>query len=115
MVLRRHAGSLSVTEQRSRGATVDVEGIPNGAPALKSGDCDSAADTVVVRIRDEAGRAGIGEADAPAELVHAFLHQPDLHIWSQNVCGRLIGRDPFPIAALTDELYEATIYPGRRG
>jgi L-rhamnonate dehydratase len=96
-------------------AIADLEVIPIVTPAVNADDCDGAADTVVVRLTDEAGLTGIGEADAPADLVRAFIEQPDLHVWSRNVRSLVVGRDPFPIAALVDELYQATIYPGRRG
>jgi len=93
----------------------DLEVIPIVTPGVNADDCDGASDTVVVRLTDEAGRTGIGEADAPADLVGAFIEQPDLHVWSRNVRNLVVGRDPFPIAALVDELYGATLYPGRRG
>lgn len=93
----------------------DVEVIPIMTPEVSGADCDGSAETVVVRIIDEAGRVGIGEADAPADLVKAFIEMPDLHCWSLNVSGQLVGRDPFELRALRDRLYQATIYPGRRG
>jgi L-rhamnonate dehydratase len=92
----------------------DVEVIPIESAASPD-DCDGAADTVVVRLTDEAGRTGIGEADAPASVVGAFIDMADLHIWSRGLRGLLIGQDPFPIPALWDRLYEGSIYPGRRG
>jgi L-alanine-DL-glutamate epimerase-like enolase superfamily enzyme len=39
----------------------------------------------------------------------------DLHAWSRGLRSLLIGRDPYEIAALYDEAYQATIYHGRRG
>ena len=93
----------------------ELEVISLVTPEVNAEDCDGAADTVIVRLTDEAGRTGIGEADAPADLVRAFIEQPDLHVWSKNVRNLVVGRDPFPIAALVDELYTATSYPGRRG
>ena len=107
-----------MTEALPTGASstiADLEVIPIVTPAVNADDCDGAADTVVVRLTDEAGRTGIGEADAPADLVRAFIEQPDLHVWSRNVRNLVVGRDPFPIAALVDELYGATLYPGPRG
>lgn len=93
----------------------DLEVIPIVTPEVNADDCDGSADTVIVRLTDEAGRTGIGEADAPADLVRAFIEQPDLHVWSRNVRNLVVGRDPFPIAALVDEIYGSTLYPGRRG
>jgi L-alanine-DL-glutamate epimerase-like enolase superfamily enzyme len=83
--------------------------------AERPDDCDGAADTVVVQLTDVDGRTGIGEADAPAEVVRAFIEMPDLHVWSRGLRGLLVDRNPFPIPALWDALYEGSIYPGRRG
>jgi L-alanine-DL-glutamate epimerase-like enolase superfamily enzyme len=83
--------------------------------AASPDDCDGAADTIVVQLTDEEGRTGIGEADAPAAVVRAFVDMPDLHIWSRGLRGLLIGRNPFPVPALSDSLYAGSIYPGRRG
>jgi L-alanine-DL-glutamate epimerase-like enolase superfamily enzyme len=92
----------------------DVEVIAFEAGASPD-DCDGASDTVVVRLTDVDGRTGVGEADAPAEVVRAFVEMADLHVWSRGLRGLLIGSDPFPIPALWDRLYEGSIYPGRRG
>jgi L-alanine-DL-glutamate epimerase-like enolase superfamily enzyme len=83
--------------------------------AERPDDCDGAADTVVVVLTDVDGRTGIGEADAPAEVVRAFVEMDDLHVWSRGLRRMLIGRNPFPIPALWDTLYHGSIYPGRRG
>lgn len=99
----------------SSSTIADLEVIPIVTPAVNAADCDGSADTVVVRITDEHGRAGIGEADAPANLIQAFVEQPDLHVWSQSPRKLLIGADPFELTALYDRLYDATSYPGRRG
>jgi L-alanine-DL-glutamate epimerase-like enolase superfamily enzyme len=97
----------------SRIAAVEI--IPVVTPGVNAADLDGASDTVIVRVTDEDGRAGIGEADAPGELVKAFVEMPDLHLWSRGIRGLLLGRDPFELRALWEEAYEATSYPGRRG
>ncbi len=76
---------------------------------------DSSARTVLVRLTDEDGISGIGEADAPASVVQSFLEMPTEHVWSQNPRSVLIGSDPVEISALWERLYLATSYPGRRG
>ena len=106
---------IAGTAGRTGSAIADLEVIPIVTDNVNAADCDGASDTVIVRLTDEAGACGIGEADAPADLVRAFIDQPDLHVWSRNVRNLVVGRDPFPIAALVDELYAATLYPGRRG
>src|SRR6185436_4121974 len=64
---------------------------------------------------DEEGRAGIGEADAPAVAVRELVLMDDVHGWSRGLAGLLAGRDPLEIGALHDELYAGTIYHARRG
>ncbi len=96
-------------------AIAKVEVLPLVAPIDRSGDLDGSNDTVVVRITDEDGRAGIGECDAPPSVVAAFIEMPTSHQWSQNVRPILLGADPVETVALWEKLYEATIYPGRRG
>jgi L-rhamnonate dehydratase len=93
---------------------VDVEAIPLRA-RVDPADLDSSSETVVVRVTDEEGRSGIGEADAPAEVVRALVLMDDVHAWSRGLRRVLLGRDPFEREALWHELYEATIYHGRRG
>jgi L-rhamnonate dehydratase len=93
----------------------DVEAIVLRAPEQDAGDLDSSSETVVVIVHDEDGLVGIGEADAPGSVVQELVLMEDLHAWSRGLSELLLGRDPFGIAALHRELYEATIYHGRRG
>ena len=98
------------------GASIaEVEVIPIVAPPIQGDDLDSSAETLVVRIVDDDGVEGIGEADASAEVVAAFLEMRTTHGWSQGVREVLIGADPFELRALAARLYDATIYAGRRG
>jgi L-alanine-DL-glutamate epimerase-like enolase superfamily enzyme len=96
-------------------AIANVETLVLRAPESDPHDLDSSSGTVVVIVRDEDGRAGIGEADAPARAVRELVLMEDVHGWSRGLRKVLLGRDPFEIGALHDELYAATIYHGRRG
>jgi L-alanine-DL-glutamate epimerase-like enolase superfamily enzyme len=93
----------------------DVEAIVLRAPGSDPSDLDGSSETLVVRIVDDEGREGIGEADAPAGAVHELVVMEDAHAWSRGLRGMLVGRDPFLIRSLYSELYEGTIYHGRRG
>lgn len=93
---------------------VDVEAIALRAPR-DPGDLDSSSETIVVRLTDEEGRTGIGEADAPALAVRELVLMEDVHAWSRGLRGLLLGRDPFEREALWHDLAAATIYHGRRG
>ena len=92
-----------------------VEVIPIAVPNDKADDLDGTVDTVVVRLTDADGRTGIGECDAPPSVVKAFIEMPTSHLWSQNMVRPLIGADPVEVTALWEKLYEATLFPGRRG
>ena len=87
---------------------------PKTAPAGGS-DLETIAETVVVQVSDEHGRTGIGEADAPVMAVRELIEMDDAHSLSRGLAGMLVGRDPFGIAALNEEMYSGSIYHGRRG
>jgi L-alanine-DL-glutamate epimerase-like enolase superfamily enzyme len=63
-----------------RPAIVDVEAIPLRSPTLDAESLDGSSETVVVRIRDEDGNVGLGEADAPAEIVRDLGERTRLRI-----------------------------------
>lgn len=96
-------------------AIAGVEALVLRAPGDGTDELDSSGETVVVRITDEAGRQGIGEADAVAAAVRELVVMGDVHAWSRGLAGVLVGRDPFAIRALHAELYASTLYHGRRG
>jgi L-rhamnonate dehydratase len=93
----------------------DVEVIALRAPAIDPSDLDGSRETVVVRVVDEEGRAGIGETDAPIGAVRELVLQEDVFAWSRGLRNAVLGADPFEIVALNRRLYEETIYHGRRG
>jgi L-rhamnonate dehydratase len=93
----------------------NVETVALYTDNVNADDLDGSYDTVLVRITDEDGRTGTGETDAPAALVRWFIEMEDLHDWSRGLRNVLLGKDPFAVPALVDELYGASRYPGRRG
>jgi L-rhamnonate dehydratase len=92
-----------------------VEVIPVASPGQAQNDLDGTVDTVIVRLTDEEGRTGIGEADGPPEVIKAFIEMPTAHLWSRNASEILLGADPVETAGLWQKLYEGTFWPGRRG
>ncbi len=95
-------------------AIAEVEAIPLRA-RVNPGDLDSSSETLVVRLTDEDGRTGIGEADGPADAVRRLVLMEDVHAWSRGLRNVLLGRDPREPGVLWQELYEATIWHGRSG
>ena len=92
-----------------------LEVIPVYSPSSSADDLDGTADTVIVKIFDQDGCYGFGEADAPPSVVKAFIEMPTAHLWSRNAKEILVGEDPIEIAALWQKLYDGTFWPGRRG
>jgi L-rhamnonate dehydratase len=95
-------------------AIAEVETIALRAD-VDSEDFDSSNETLVVRVTDDQGNTGVGEADAPAEAAARLVLMNDIHAWSRGVRAMLVGRDPFEREALWHELYEGTMWHGRRG
>ncbi len=108
-----HTTTLETPLQRSPIAA--VEALPLRSPTVDAEDLDGSSETILVRVFDEHGRVGIGESDAPAAAVRELIVMDDLHAWSRGLGNIVVGRDPFELGALHDELYTRTIYHGRRG
>jgi L-rhamnonate dehydratase len=56
---------------------VDVEAIPLVAGTGPT-DLDASNETLLVRVTDEDGLVGVGEADAPARVVRELVEMDDL-------------------------------------
>jgi L-alanine-DL-glutamate epimerase-like enolase superfamily enzyme len=93
---------------------VELEAVPlvtSGA----LGDLDGNRETVLVRATDAEGRVGVGEADAPAQVVRELVHMEDLFEWSRGLRSVVLGADPVQAAAVQATMLADTIYHGRRG
>jgi L-alanine-DL-glutamate epimerase-like enolase superfamily enzyme len=71
--------------------------------------------TVIVKITDEEGRFGIGEADGSPDCLKAFSEIETEHKWLTNLKDVVIGRDPIEFRAIWDDMYDATRWVGMRG
>lgn len=92
-----------------------IECLQLRSPHASPDDCDGAVDTAVIRITADNGVYGLGETDAPPNVMAALLETPTAHIWSRSVSEILLGQNPLEVEALWDKLYEGTIYHARRG
>lgn len=87
-----------------------VEFLPINVPAN-----NWSQNTCIVKITDEAGRYGIGEADGDPDTVKAFATAQSQHKWWQKLTDVLVGRDPIEFDANWDLMYEATRWIGMHG
>lgn len=92
-----------------------IECLQLRSPHVSPDDCDGAVDTAVIRITADNGAYGLGETDAPPNVIAALLETPTAHIWSRSVRDILLGQDPLEVEGLWNQLYEGTIYHSRRG
>jgi len=92
-----------------------VEVLPIRMPADRTWFASGYDETIVVRLTDEDGRTGFGDAYASIDAVGAFLTMPTTSMWSHNIPDLLVGQDPLETAHLWDRMYEGTLFPGRRG
>ena len=92
-----------------------IECLPLRSRHAAPDDCDGTVDTAVIRITADNGMYGLGETDAPPNAIAALLETPTAHIWSRSVRDILLGKNPVEVESLWDQLYEGTIYHGRRG
>ena len=71
--------------------------------------------TCVVKVTDEAGRYGIGEADGSPQCIAMYATVDSEHKWLKNLCQSIVGRDPIEFSANWDIMYESTRWIGQRG
>ena len=64
--------------------------------------------TCIVKVTDEKGRYGIGEADGSPDVIAAFANADTEHKWLSRLTDVLIGRDPIEFDANWDCMYETT-------
>ena len=94
---------------------VKIECLQLRSPHANPEDCDGAAETAVIRITAENGIQGLGETDAPPNAIAALLKTPTAHIWSRSIRDLLLGENALEVEQLWEQVYEGTIYHGRRG
>lgn len=73
----------------------------------------SCQDSVVVRVRTDDGREGVGEADASPEVVKAIVDAPYSHNVACGLRELLIGEHPLETGRLWQKMYRRTMYFGR--
>ncbi len=71
--------------------------------------------TCIVKVTDESGRYGIGEADGSPNAIAAYATIETEHKWLSNLTQSIVGRDPIEFNANWDIMYETTRWIGQRG
>lgn len=71
--------------------------------------------TCVVKVSDNSGRYGIGEADGSPSAISSYAQIDSEHKWLQSLTEILVGRDPIEFHANWDLMYEKSRWIGQRG
>ena len=70
---------------------------------------------VVVLVHGDNGLVGIGESDAPPELVRAAIEMPPYNSLAEGLAGIVVGQVVDDPRRVWDEMYARTQWHGRRG
>ena len=84
-------------------------------PAVESTKADSSQDACIVEVETDEGITGIGEADSSPRVVEAIIEAPVSHDKSAGLKEVVLGRDPFDVEVLWNEMYDRTYFYGRKG
>jgi L-rhamnonate dehydratase len=76
---------------------------------------DASLESVIVRVYTDEGIMGFGDAGSSPRVVRSIIDAPTYFTLCRSLRELLIGRDPFEISAIWEELYRMTMWAGRRG
>ena len=84
-------------------------------PAVEAAKADGSQDACVIEVETDEGITGIGEADSSPRVVEAIIDAPVSHDKSAGLREVVLGRDPFDVEVLWNEMYDRTYFYGRKG
>jgi L-alanine-DL-glutamate epimerase-like enolase superfamily enzyme len=83
--------------------------------AVEGAKADGTQDAAIIEVETDEGITGIGEADSSPAVVEAIVNAPVSHDKSAGLKAVLLGRDPFDVEALWNEMFDRTYFYGRKG
>lgn len=94
---------------------IGIDVIELRVPGWQGLTFDGSYDNCIVKVNTDAGLTGIAEVDSVPSVIRAIIEAERSHTHAMGLKSVLLGRDPFDVEALWDEMYDATSYYGRRG
>lgn len=82
---------------------------------VEAAKADGSQDAAIIEVETDAGITGVGEADSSPAVVDAIVNAPPSHDKAAGLKEVVVGRDPFDVEVLWDEMYDRTYYYGRKG
>jgi len=82
----------------------DVKDVANGTQ-----------DAAIIEVETDMGITGVGEADSSPAVVEAIVNAPRSHDKSVGLKQVVLGRDPFDVQVLWDDMFDKSYFYGRKG
>jgi len=76
---------------------------------------DGTQDAAIIEVETDEGITGIGEADSSPAVVDAVVNAPVSHDKSSGLETVVLGRDPFDVEVLWNEMFDRSYFYGRKG
>ena len=76
---------------------------------------DGSQDACIIEVETDEGITGIGEADSSPAVVRAVVNAPISHDKSKGLKHTVVGRNPFDVETIWNDMYEASYFYGRKG
>jgi L-alanine-DL-glutamate epimerase-like enolase superfamily enzyme len=83
-------------------------------PDIKN-EANGTQDAAIVEVQTDEGITGVGEADSSPAVVEAIVDAPRSHDKAAGIKPVILGRDPFDVEILWNDMYRNTSYYGRKG
>lgn len=76
--------------------------------------CDGTQDLLLVKVTTDNGIVGWGEVDTSPSVARAIIEAPMSHTLCRGLAEIVLGQNPFAYEKIWHDMYEGTIYMGRR-
>ena len=92
-----------------------IEVIELRVPGWEGLTFDGSYDNCIVQVHTDEGISGLAEVDSVPSVIRSIIDSKRSHSHAMGLKAILVGKDPAPVEALWDEMYDLTSYYGRRG
>lgn len=92
-----------------------IEAIPIRQKGAIQAINDSSQDGLIVRIHTDAGITGYGEVDSAPWVCKAIIESPASHRMATGLAQVVIGRDPYDVDKIWNDMYQFSIFYGQHG
>lgn len=76
---------------------------------------DSSQDGVIIRVHTDEGIVGYGEVDSAPWVIKAIVESPASHRMAQGLANAVVGKDPFEVEKIWNDMYTISIFYGQHG